>query len=84
MTMDKRTFEIGDIVDVFIKIHGSKNNKGFYQRGEIKTRETLGRYMVFFPDVELAGRKGQHGWYHWTDIYYKEGKPNHVDIKKGL
>jgi hypothetical protein len=71
-TFSKRVFEIGQIVDVFIRIPGSrKEGKGFYQRGEIKTRETIGRYLVFFPDVEIGGRKGTHGWYQWTDIFYK-------------
>jgi hypothetical protein len=76
-TMSKRVFTIGQTVDVFIKIPGSRSaGKGFYQRGEIKTTETMGRYMVFFPDVEIGGRKGTHGWYQWTDIFYKGDKPN--------
>jgi len=75
-TFAKRVFEIGQIVDVFIRIPGSRKGRGFYQRGEIKTTETIGRYMVFFPDVEIGGRKGTHGWYQWTDIFYKGDKPN--------
>ena len=77
-TVTKRVFEIDQIVDVFIKIPGSRGGRGFYQRGIIKTTETLGRYMVFFPDVEIGGRKGTHGWYRWMNIFYKGEKPDEI------
>lgn len=64
----KNTYEIGEIVNVYIKIPGTRKEKGYYLRGEIKSEKTQGHYKVFFPDVEIAGKKGTHGWYRPNSI----------------
>lgn len=71
-----RHFEIGEEVDVFIKIPGARKERGFYQQGVVKKKVDAGFYLVFFEHVECGGKRGQHGWYHWTNILYKGRKPN--------
>jgi hypothetical protein len=62
----KRSYQINEPVQVFVKIPGSQ--KGYFLEGIIETEKTQGLYRVYFPHVEVGGRKGTRGWYRPSDI----------------
>lgn len=72
----KVNYEINEPVQVFVKIPNSK--KGYFQEGIVETEKIQGFYRVFFPHVEVGGRKGTRGWYRPSDISTYEASENPI------